>query len=116
MLGNCHCNESVSRSLSMFFCFSSRRRHTRLQGDWSSDVCSSDLDRLSEYLDGELTGSERTTLEAHVASCDACRTTLDELRRVVTNARALDDRPPTVDRSEERRVGKECRSRWSPYH
>src|SRR3989449_7122297 len=78
---------------------------------------------------------------------------LDELRRVVTNARALDDRPPTVDlwpaiatriglasrskvrplarrfaftvpqlaaasvvRSEERRVGKECRSRWSPYH
>src|SRR6266566_9308831 len=30
----------VSRSL---FFFSSRRRHTRLQGDWSSDVCSSDL-------------------------------------------------------------------------
>src|SRR5207253_2769264 len=54
-------------------------------------------DRLSEYLDGELSGPERTTLEAHVASCDACRTTLDELRRVVTNARALDDRPPTVD-------------------
>src|SRR5688500_19525241 len=31
--------------LVMFF-FSSRRRHTRLQGDWSSDVCSSDLVRL----------------------------------------------------------------------
>src|SRR6266446_8399727 len=30
-------------SLLSFFCFSSRRRHTRLQGDWSSDVCSSDL-------------------------------------------------------------------------
>src|SRR2546426_7219221 len=28
---------------SSFFFFSSRRRHTRLQGDWSSDVCSSDL-------------------------------------------------------------------------
>src|SRR5256885_2476291 len=28
-----------------FFFFSSRRRHTRLQGDWSSDVCSSDLRR-----------------------------------------------------------------------
>ncbi len=54
-------------------------------------------DRLSEYLDGELTGPERTTLEAHVASCDACRTTLDELRRVVTNTRALDDRPPAAD-------------------
>src|SRR6267142_2222800 len=27
----------------VFFCFSSRRRHTRLTCDWSSDVCSSDL-------------------------------------------------------------------------
>src|SRR3989454_8325679 len=32
----------------MFFFFSSRRRHTRLQGDWSSDVCSSDLERGPE--------------------------------------------------------------------
>src|SRR6266850_7322641 len=30
-----------------FFFFSSRRRHTRLQGDWSSDVCSSDLDYVA---------------------------------------------------------------------
>src|SRR5574337_986884 len=29
--------------MSIFFFFSSRRRHTRLSGDWSSDVCSSDL-------------------------------------------------------------------------
>src|SRR6266566_6613592 len=29
--------------LLVFFFFSSRRRHTRLQGDWSSNVCSSDL-------------------------------------------------------------------------
>src|SRR5256885_12950857 len=35
---------SVTFFLYFFFCFfSSRRRHTRLQGDWSSDVCSSDL-------------------------------------------------------------------------
>src|SRR5256885_12933669 len=33
--------ERVGRGLAFFF--SSRRRHTRLQGDWSSDVCSSDL-------------------------------------------------------------------------
>src|SRR5688572_31360361 len=32
----------ISRSLAMFF-FSSRRRHTRFDCDWSSDVCSSDL-------------------------------------------------------------------------
>src|SRR5256885_7180863 len=34
---------------SIFFFFSSRRRHTRLQGDWSSDVCSSDL-KTSAFL------------------------------------------------------------------
>src|SRR5256885_7032854 len=50
-----HCNSNVwpsvtrvagccvSLSFNDFFFFSSRRRHTRLQGDWSSDVCSSDL-------------------------------------------------------------------------
>src|SRR5205807_2828343 len=32
------------------FFFSSRRRHTRLQGDWSSDVCSSDLARPMSRL------------------------------------------------------------------
>lgn len=54
-------------------------------------------DRLSEYLDGELAPSERTALEAHFASCGDCRTTLEELRRVVMRARALDDRPPAAD-------------------
>src|SRR2546426_3656479 len=40
------CLSCSSRYLSFyFFFFSSRRRHTRLQGDWSSDVCSSDLSR-----------------------------------------------------------------------
>src|SRR5258706_13639870 len=37
----------------MFFFFSSRRRHTRLVSDWSSDVCSSDLDpfrRIPDHL------------------------------------------------------------------
>ena len=34
---------SVEITENIFFFFSSRRRHTRLQGDWSSDVCSSDL-------------------------------------------------------------------------
>src|ERR1039457_2620845 len=34
----------------LFFFFSSRRRHTRLQGDWSSDVCSSDLVLAQEHV------------------------------------------------------------------
>jgi len=54
-------------------------------------------ERLSEYLDGELAPAEQTALEAHLASCDACQAALEELRRVVTNARALDDRPPAAD-------------------
>src|SRR2546426_11154065 len=35
----------------IFFFFSSRRRHTRLQGDWSSDVCSSDLESENDPLE-----------------------------------------------------------------
>src|SRR5258707_11832207 len=38
----------------MFFFFSSRRRHTRYWRDWSSDVCSSDLQHSIEYLAGLL--------------------------------------------------------------
>src|SRR2546426_3730707 len=41
----CNC---ISRCCFVFFFFSSRRRHTRLQGDWSSDVCSSDLVRVED--------------------------------------------------------------------
>src|SRR5256885_2185910 len=40
-----------SKSMNIFFFFSSRRRHTRLQGDWSSDVCSSDLSSGLTYKD-----------------------------------------------------------------
>src|SRR5437016_10117825 len=37
--------------LNYLFFFSSRRRHTRLVSDWSSDVCSSDLDRTPAALE-----------------------------------------------------------------
>src|SRR2546426_8300182 len=86
-----------------FFFFSSRRRHTRLQGDWSSDVCSSDLDgggTLHLETVETLPDADHDAREAGV---------LDE------HVRAKAERHPR-ERSEERRVGKECRSRWSPYH
>ncbi|HEV8266552.1 MAG TPA: zf-HC2 domain-containing protein [Gemmatimonadales bacterium] len=54
-------------------------------------------DRLSEYLDSELAGGDRTALEAHLATCGECRTTLAELRRVVARAKSLEDRPPRTD-------------------
>ena len=55
------------------------------------------VDRLSEYLDGELTQAEREALEAHLVSCDACAETLDDLREVVSRAHALEDAPPPGD-------------------
>src|SRR5256885_10308580 len=95
--------------------FSSRRRHTRLQGDWSSDVCSSDLASAGDRaLRRQLLRPRRGTREgssrpAPVAvAVRRARVRLDRERRG-TAARRL-------HRSEERRVGKECRSRWSPYH
>src|SRR2546430_5090991 len=76
--------------LETYVFFSSRRRHTRFDCDWSSDVCSSDLSSLTVVLavnpfslKVSVTGSFESTIPV---------------------------------RSEERRVGKECRSRWSPYH
>src|SRR5256885_8595785 len=96
--------------------FSSRRRHTRLQGDWSSDVCSSDLDCLGP---SELYPWMRriTRLKATmILHWDSVSAPLQEWPlyegEVVEIPQCLLGRK----RSEERRVGKECRSRWSPYH
>src|SRR5205809_6869073 len=69
--------------------FSSRRRHTRCSRDWSSDVCSSDL------LEIELGCGDATFL--------------------LNYAKAHPEHNFIgVERSEERRVGKEWRSRWAP--
>src|SRR5256885_6230357 len=46
----------IAPGYSTFF-FSSRRRHTRLQGDWSSDVCSSDLGFAVVSTDAGHTGT-----------------------------------------------------------
>src|SRR2546426_7021509 len=57
-----------------FFFFSSRRRHTRLQGDWSSDVCSSDLARL-DALERPEVGPETTD--------GVLRVKLDEINELI---------------------------------
>lgn len=54
-------------------------------------------DRLSEYLDEELTPGERSAVEAHLGDCPDCRRLLDELREVAGGARALVPRPPQTD-------------------
>jgi len=55
------------------------------------------LDRLSEYLDGEITGRERARLEEHLGSCQGCSAVLADLRAVVERAHALVDVPPSED-------------------
>src|SRR5947199_7959475 len=79
------------------FFFSSRRRHTRCLSDWSSDVCSSDLIVRREARITQ-------TLSDH------------DRRMVLLVFRSLELHKLLERRSEERRVGKECRSRWAPYH
>jgi putative zinc finger protein len=54
-------------------------------------------DRLSEYLDGELSRGEHAALETHLANCPACAATLEELRQVAERAKALTPRPPAID-------------------
>jgi hypothetical protein len=54
-------------------------------------------DRLSEYVDGELTDSERDAVESHLTGCPRCAATLQELKAVVERTRSLGPRPPETD-------------------
>src|SRR3712207_7818382 len=89
--------------------FSSRRRHTRYWRDWSSDVCSSDLVGRQVGPDPfeQLVGPP----PAFAPPKDAPRSAALQPERDVLGHGQVGEQ-----RSEERRVGKECRSRWSPYH
>src|SRR5690606_39877709 len=107
------------------FFFSSRRRHTRFSRDWSSDVCSSDLEfdyalgtdpyishKPSEDKPGDLT---HVYAVAHYKDGGynfevLTRARVDYYRG---KSRAKNDGPWV--RSEERRVGKERRRRWNGY-
>jgi anti-sigma factor RsiW len=55
------------------------------------------MERLSEYLDGELPASDRAALEAHLESCNDCSALLGELRRVVDRARVAEEYGPRRD-------------------
>src|SRR2546430_9958164 len=94
------------------FFFSSRRRHTRFDCDWSSDVCSSDLHRWLRIVAIIILAVAVVGFGFYVwPSQDAAVVSSGPLARWLIRGIAY-----VSDRSEERRVGKECRSRWSPYH
>src|SRR2546429_6103761 len=96
-----------------FFFFSSRRRHTRCSRDWSSDVCSSDLATKKSIYRPAIVGPVTLTSQWLELKPTEPLAVVRDWQEV-----AVFPNPPIkmVDRSEERRVGKECRSRWSPYH
>src|SRR5437762_13486880 len=88
------------------FFFSSRRRHTRYIGDWSSDVCSSDLRPQTGFV-----RQLKEEFEGFVG--DAV------LRIIEVDPHGLGSQALASfgiireERSEERRVGKECSRRWA---
>src|SRR5690606_40573386 len=102
----CCCCICVFSTVSSFFFFSSRRRHTRFSRDWSSDVCSSDLFLV---VGARFDMNDHPFFRMVSYLINGCL-----YRRKVT--RSILRYRQFKSRSEERRVGKECRSRRSPQH
>src|SRR3712207_9035275 len=117
----------------IFFFFSSRRRHTRYWRDWSSDVCSSDLIVVDARGGRVLERGRRSMVDAdewrwieehatggfdHLLLGTSLPVLLGpgvhhlQAWNEAVCSGAWGER--ATKRSEERRVGKECRSRWSP--
>src|SRR3546814_1676530 len=98
------CDYEGSNLVCYFFFFKQKTAYEMRISDWSSDVCSSDLESELREL--------RVVELARVLAGPWCGQLLADLGAEVVKV----ERP----RSEERRVGKECvstcRSRWSPYH
>src|SRR5436309_10903377 len=91
------------------FFFSSRRRHTRFSRDWSSDVCSSDLSFIvtkkeNLVLDDGAAAGESELVLSKLAFIDVIK-----IFKIVRSIKLVVAKELPY-RSEERRVGKECRS------
>src|SRR2546430_10985536 len=98
----------------VYFFFSSRRRHTRFDCDWSSDVCSSDLGRgWPSVLESYRTAGLRTVIRESSRHWPLSSPGCGPIGRPAPAAYLY---IAALCRSEERRVGKECRSRWARCH
>src|SRR3546814_10803466 len=104
----------------LFFFFKQKTAYEMRISDWSSDVCSSDLDTdLKSGITVLLLGALRHYLAiVHLQHGD--RHVRAVLREQPGHSQLACNQSGPHGRSEERRVGKEgvstCRSRWSPYH
>src|SRR3546814_9488627 len=124
-----------------FFFFKQKTAYEMRISDWSSDVCSSDLNIDAEKIEAAINDRTVAILATHVYGnpCD-----IDLIQKIASkyNIKVIYDAAHAfgveydgqsifeqgdictcslhATRSEERRVGKECvstcRSRWSPYH
>src|SRR5262245_64760546 len=99
---------SFMRSTCFFFFFSSRRRHTRCLSDWSSDVCSSDLRGAGFKAELRIEGSPRPLPPG--VDVTAFRVIQEGLTNTLKHAPGASADVLIRYRSEERRVGKECRA------
>src|SRR3546814_3134875 len=103
--------------LYFLFFFKQKTAYEMRISDWSSDVCSSDLADLADLI--ELLRPEQRTMLIATLGEDFDAATLPELNEAVRD-QVLETMPSeqVAERSEERRVGRECvstcRSRWSP--
>src|SRR3712207_6887879 len=120
MLRGYHLYNKESGSWSCFFCFKQKTAY-EIWRDWSSDVCSSDLD-LTCVAAGVMAAQGRIGFAAAATACLLGIFVGDLLLFLAGRhlGRPALRRAPlrwlVKPRSEERRVGKECRSRWSRYH
>src|SRR5207249_8360139 len=92
----------------LFFFFSSRRRHTRSKRDWSSDVCSSDLEFSLCLFSLALPMEEDSEV---IVSLGVFRIQSESTLVGLPGIQSVTFGEIEVSRSEERRVGKECRCR-----
>src|SRR5690349_24514524 len=100
----------------MFF-FSSRRRHTRSLRDWSSDVCSSDLIKSGIVVLGGEKDGKANLLVAFTSDLTKKYRAGDIVKELSkTFGGRGGGKPDMAQRSEERRVGKECRARGEADH
>src|SRR5204863_7675672 len=103
----------VELSIYLFFFFSSRRRHTRSLRDWSSDVCSSDLADLATAAQE---AGAPAPVELGLVDVNSLPGSVGDAAFAAAADTITNPVQSPLGRSEERRVGKECRSRGSRDH